>query len=181
MHRDRRQQKRYLFFTVMFLGLIGIAGCDQMGSSLSMIRGYRPLAWISRGELLNHNSDYDTYHNKEVAVWGYIDFANSSLNARPKQQELFFNLKSRYENATGESIRVECLGAKEGYRDFFERLEKNGEFSREKIFVRGIMILHATPTTFQTRYRPVIEVNDSAAIRFESDFAQVEEANRIAK
>jgi hypothetical protein len=163
----RKNTSTFVCVAVSIL-LVLVAGCREV--PLSTIRGYQPLAEIATDGFLNNNKDYDKYNEKKVAVWGYADIINSSLDQQSEEEELFFSIKPRYENATGESVKAVCLGKKQGYNDFFAKLEKNGEFSAEKIFVKGQMLLHRCPTNFHLNYCPVLQVSKPDDIRFSSDF-----------
>jgi hypothetical protein len=136
---------------------------------LKVIKGYHPLAEISDSGFLNDNNDYQKYHGKRVSVWGYLDIDNSSLNRPSAQRELFFNLKSGYEKSTGESVRVVCLGDKKAYKNIFTHLEKIGEFGKERIFVRGRVLLHECPTNFFMNYCVLIKVDNPQDIHFGRD------------
>ena len=151
----------------VLMNLFFLTGC--ITKPLPVISGYQPLAKISDSGFLNDNDNYKKYNKKVVTVWGYLDIANSSLDGLVVREKLFFNLKSRYENKTGESVRVVCLGDQKRYKNIFMHLAKIGEFGKEKIFVKGKLLLHHCPTNFTMNYCVMIAVNDPADIRFSAD------------
>jgi hypothetical protein len=146
---------------------IFLSGCFYM--PLKVVKGYHPLAEISDSGFLNDNNDYQKYNGKTVSVWGYLDIDNSSLNRPSYQKELFFNLKSRYENSTGESVKVVCQGGKKAYQKIFTHLEQIGEFGKERIFVRGTVLLQECPTNFFMNYCVLIKVDNPQDIHFGRD------------
>ena len=170
MHMYRKRTSAFAYAAMIIL-LVLLTGCQKI--HLATIKGYHPLAEISENGFLNNSNDHKKYNKKKVAVWGYADIINSSLDSQSEEDDLFFSIKSRYENAAGESVKVVCLGDKDGYKNFFAQLEKNGEFSEEKIFVKGTMLLHECPTSLRMNYCPVIQIAKPIDVQFSSGISQL--------